>query len=347
MTAHWDNTGSDVGADTVKISETSTAVNADAYDIDPDTENYAAGLDPDVAYRNQGRADSPNGWSSQAQVDSHPDNHGHESYAEGTGEDDESHEGDSNDETPDLWGDTDPDAANYADLDGHDTSNPDGQQDGIHEDKPAPEGAPDADTAKDRQADEHAERVTSPKQERIDALEAENAAAREQLADARQQITDSNQRISDLEAKNSEQAAQASEQSARMDRFEQVLTEFQQHRDAGTSGPEHGDDKAATSADRPEAQDKAKPKYGAEIAEHQNSSEGRDEKDSRHNGWRRAVSSESLGLIGALGGAAQAAGDLAVHASPDGMIGLGLTALGVAQILKARAEKKAERKGKP
>jgi hypothetical protein len=39
-------------------------------------------------------------------------------------------------------------------------------------------------------------------------------------------------------------------------------------------------------------------------------------------------------------------GDLAVHATPDGMIGLGLTAIGVAQILRARAEKKAEGKGK-
>jgi hypothetical protein len=39
-------------------------------------------------------------------------------------------------------------------------------------------------------------------------------------------------------------------------------------------------------------------------------------------------------------------GGFAVHATPEGMLGLGLTAVGVAQVLRARAEKKAESKGK-
>jgi hypothetical protein len=39
-------------------------------------------------------------------------------------------------------------------------------------------------------------------------------------------------------------------------------------------------------------------------------------------------------------------GEFAVHASPQGTLGVGLTAVGVAQVIRARAEKKAESKGK-
>jgi hypothetical protein len=79
------------------------------------------------------------------------------------------------------------------------------------------------------------------------------------------------------------------------------------------------------------------------MAEHKNSAERRDADDEKDHGWRRAASSDSLGMIGAFGGAAQAIGEFAAHASPEGGIGVVLTALSVAHALKVRAEKKAER----
>ena len=88
----WDGSGSDAGADTIEVSEISTVTAEDAYDADPDAQNYAAGLDPDIAYRNQGRADSPNGWGSSANADASQENSGYveEDYADGTGEHEES-----------------------------------------------------------------------------------------------------------------------------------------------------------------------------------------------------------------------------------------------------------------
>jgi hypothetical protein len=131
------------GTDTVKISETSTAATADADDIDPDAANYAAGNDPDTAYRNQGRADSPNGWGSQTEADGYPENNEHDpgDYADGADEHDQPHEDRYDNDKPDLWGDTDPDAAIYAELDSHAAGNPDGRQDSDREDKPAQENA--------------------------------------------------------------------------------------------------------------------------------------------------------------------------------------------------------------
>ncbi|MBV9448917.1 MAG: hypothetical protein JO345_23770 [Streptosporangiaceae bacterium] len=66
MSADRDSGGHDPAADSVKITETHSAAGEIAYDVDPDTENYAAGNDPETAYRNHGRPDSPNSWSDYA-----------------------------------------------------------------------------------------------------------------------------------------------------------------------------------------------------------------------------------------------------------------------------------------
>jgi hypothetical protein len=339
VVADWDSSGTDAGTDTIEISKTSTADTADAYDVDPDTENYAAGNDPDIACRNQGRPDSPNGWGSNASADGHQENDGYvqgDHYAEGTGEHDEPREDAYDGDTADLWGDTDPDAANYADLDGIGTGSLDGRQDSVREDEP--DASPDADQpGQDQHVEGNAERTLSPEQQRVNALEADNA-------DAKQQIAEANQKIAELEAKNDEQAtqlneqgAQLNEQAARLDRIEQLLAGSEKNPD-DANVQERGD-KSVTSADQQRSQD-------GSISERENSDERKGTKEAERSRWRRVTSSESLGLVNTFGGAVQTVGEFAVHATPEGMVGLGLTAVGVAQLLRARAEKKAERKGK-
>ena len=332
MAAEWDSGGSDAGGDRIRFSETSASATADAHDIDPDAANYAAGNDPDIAYRNQGRADSPNGWGSQAKADGYPDGGEHDpgGYADGAAEDEQPHEDRYDNGAPDLWGDTDPDAAIYAELDSYAAGNPDRQQDSNREDKP--EASPDADQrGQDQPAQENAEQTASPEQQQFNALKAENASVKQGLANA-------NQQIADLKATRDEQAT-------RIDHIEQFLADSKKN-PADSSAADHGGDKIATSADHQKTQDAASAERGRAMAEREASHERKDAKEAERSRWRRVTSSESLGLIGTLGGAAQTVGEFAVHASPEGMLGLGLTALGVAQVLRARAEKKAESKGK-
>lgn len=99
-------------------------------------------------------------------------------------------------------------------------------------------------------------------------------------------------------------------------------------------------------ADQQQGNDVASAQRSAVMAEHENSAERWDAKEGRDHGWRRVSSSASLGLIGTVGGAAQTVGEFAAHATPEGAIGLVLTAVGVAQVFRARAEKRAEGKGK-
>ena len=73
-----------------------TGPNRFADDDDPDLENYARGLTPGTAWRNQGQPDSPDSRASYDQGD-RPDTS-------------------QTSDPRDLWGGTDPDAANYADL---------------------------------------------------------------------------------------------------------------------------------------------------------------------------------------------------------------------------------------
>ncbi|HZR47969.1 MAG TPA: hypothetical protein VFB06_00460 [Streptosporangiaceae bacterium] len=323
MAADWDTNSYATSADTVKLDETRAGSDSrDAYDIDPDTENYADGNDPETAYQNQGRPDSPNGLSSYAS-DVH-----YEEYGEARG--DEAEPADANadkaGETPDRWDDdTYPDAANYADLDDPDTGTLDAQ-DGLRQDEPATATgqAADADQQdQSHQAKEHPERAPSPEQQRINALEAENTDARRQLAAA-------NQKITNLEAKNDERAAQLDEQAGRLDRIEQLLAA----------------DRPAASLEQQTTQDTASALRGAAMASREASGERQDTKEAERSRWRRATSSESLGLIGTFGSAAEAIGEFAAHATPEGTIGLGLTAIGLAQVIRARVEKKAETKGK-
>ena len=51
MAAEWDHGGYDGNPDTVEITEHNAAATNDAYDVDPDAENYAAGNNTEAAYR--------------------------------------------------------------------------------------------------------------------------------------------------------------------------------------------------------------------------------------------------------------------------------------------------------
>jgi septal ring factor EnvC (AmiA/AmiB activator) len=164
--------------------------------------------------------------------------------------------------------------------------------------------------------------------ERFKALEAENAQAR--------------QKIADLEA---ELKAVKDEQAARFDRIEQLLAGLEKRSD-DASAHEHVRDKPTATVDQQGAHDAVGAKYGQAIAEREDSREGMDTSDARHHGWRRATSSENLGLANTVAGAADTVAQFAMHATPEGIVSLGLTALGVAVTLRARAEKNAEKKGR-
>jgi uncharacterized coiled-coil protein SlyX len=354
VAADWDSSGTDARADTIEISETSTAATADAYDVDPDTENYAAGNDPDIAYRNQGRADSPNGWSSYVSADGYQEN---DDYAEGTGEHDEpQEEGAYDGDTPDLWGDTDPDAANYAELDGIGAGAPDGEQ-GPQEDLPETDRDGDADAdrpSQDPPAQADADQAPlpdqqrtspleagqpdqaesavadtgerlSPEQQRIDDLEAQNADAKQTIADLQEKNADANQQIADLkaelEAVKNERATLSEQVPARTDGYQGG---------GETTTPDHGADEPDGARDQ-----------DASRADRKRTDQRADANDAEPAWWRRAGSAENVGAVGTLLGAA----DLAMHGMPGVAVALGATAIGVASWGQVKIEK--HRKGKP
>jgi hypothetical protein len=345
VAADWDSGGSDAGADTIRISETS----ATAYDVDPDAANYAAGNDPDTAYRNQGRADSPNGWGSQARLDEHQEN---DDYAEGAGEYDESQE-DAHDDALDLWGDTDPDAANYTYLDDIGTGSPNRQQD-LYEGQPETDRDPDADVGQPRpdepaQADADRaspadERTSEPKasqldqtesaaadtserpsaeQQRIDALEAERADAKQEVVALKGELAEARQQIADLKA---ELKAVKDEEATRL---EQLPAGTDGYQDGETNTTDHGTDKPHGSRDQ-----------DAFLSERIATDQRADTKDDVRAWWRRTASAENVGAVSTLLGAA----DLAMHGVPGLAVALGATAIGVASWGQAKIEK--HRKGK-
>jgi uncharacterized coiled-coil protein SlyX len=367
---------------------TTPAGTADAWDTDPDEQNYANGNNPEIAWRNQGNPDSPNGWGhttdTSTQHGDTADQAGQPADTAGSGE------------QADSWGE-DPDLQNYPHWDqttpdlGIPETAADGQVDASADQPESGYNTLDASTS---QSPDHGAGVqeqpentaaTSPEQQRTGNPEADNADSRQQIADANQKINDletkyteasqkvtdlearnaelearyaessqkvanlearcaelegryaeSSQRITELEAKNDEQATQLGEQGTRLDRIEQLLAGPEKTQDSGVL--DHGDTSPASASEQ-QAQDAAR-------ADKQSSAERRDMADAKGYSWKRATSSEGLGLIATFGGAAQTLGEFAAHATPEGAAGLVVTAFGVAHVIKARREKNAERKGK-
>jgi hypothetical protein len=180
MPADLDSSTSQGAVDTV--SETSTATDDSVWESYPDYASSEAGNTPEIAHLNQGNPDSPNGWGDYdpADYDQYDGDDWGNDYGETAG---------SGDEEPDPWGDAYPDAAYPAD------SSNDTRRDDAHEAfqpaSPAADGGTDIGQPDDAPANAaDSENVLSPEQERISALETENADVKQQLADARQEVAD-------------------------------------------------------------------------------------------------------------------------------------------------------------
>jgi hypothetical protein len=142
--------------------------------------------------------------------------------------------------------------------------------------------------------------VLSPEADRFKALETEHDAAR--------------QKIADLEA---ELKAVKDKQAARFDRIEQLLASTDRQ-PTGTDAPEHGADQPGATRD-PDAKSPL-------LAENKNPDEFIDAEkaeQAEHPRWRSAVSSENVGAAGALVGAADTVAQFTMHATPEGVAGLG------------------------
>jgi len=333
VAADLDTSGYDADPDTSKATEKHATASDDVY---PDTVNYTKGNTPDIAYRTQGQSGGPNSW----------DNYLDEVEKDGQ-----------LDDPADPWGATYPDiAAKHADP-GDGAGSADGQ-DNIQQHNPASGG--DQDNGPPDQAgpaEASSELTPSPEQERISSLETEHAETQHQLDRATQKIADLEARNAGLEAENaenrekfgkieaeraedrqeiSELKAQNADLAARMDRFEQLMART----DKSQPGDANGPDQSADPPDTSQVQGATSPT----IAERKASDQGSDTSDAERAWWRRAASSENVGLAGGLVGAAQTMADFTMNATPEGIVTLGATALGLASAMMARAEKK--RKGK-
>jgi hypothetical protein len=292
VAAEWDHGGYDGNADNATISETRVDAgdSSDAYDVDPDIENYAAGNSPETAYRNQGNPDGPNGWIRFVSEGAHEETGGGD-YGDGADQHTELDETHGAGGAPDLWGDIHPDAANYPGLDGQGAAGPEAREGPDHrESEPDRDGGADTD-------------------QRISALEAKFEA-----------------KLADMKA----------EYDAR---FEEMRAESGQVRETA-SAHDQSDDKPAPWADQPKAQDAADATHAAIIAENKTSDEGMDRKESEGAHWRRAASAENVAIASGVAGVADTLAQFAMHASPEGVVGLGAAVLGLASLGLAKLEKK-------
>jgi hypothetical protein len=222
-----------------------------------------------------------------------------------------------------VTGDDAPEHIREADLDAYDTARDQAASGAQNE---APSEAPGGTLTEHNTDPPKAEDASSPDvghaetkefdTERIGALEAENADLKQQLADLR---------------------AEKDGQAARLNRIEQLLAATDRHPSAD------GDqDKTEPHDALAEAQDLESPG----IAAREDVRSGADTKDDKPARWRRIASSENIGLAGTVVGAADTVAQFAMHATPEGMVGLSATVLGVAATLMSMAEKHKDGKEK-
>jgi hypothetical protein len=157
--------------------------------------------------------------------------------------------------------------------------------------------------------------VLSPEADRFKALEAENDAARQEIADLKAELK-----------------AVKDEHAARFDRIEQLLTSADRQPGA-TDTPEHVPDQPGATRDQ-----------DASLDNRLKSEEQRDSIDSEPGRWRRIVSSENAGIASTLIGATGTVSEFAMHPTLEGVVGMGGMILGLISLGLAKAEK--HRKGK-
>jgi hypothetical protein len=163
--------------------------------------------------------------------------------------------------------------------------------------------------------------------ERINTLEAENADAQQEIAGLK---------------------AQNDELSARLDRVEGLLADLAKPSDGDSSPAKRGEDRSTTAVDEQDRHDAAGAVHQAEIAERNDSKEGADSKDAEPSRWRRMTSAENVGIAGTVVGAADTLAQFTMHATPEGVVGvsatiLGLIATGLAKVEQNKAKKSKER----
>jgi hypothetical protein len=353
-------------ADQPTETPTTPAGTADAWDTDPDEQNYANGNNPEIAWRNQGNPDSPNGWGQPADTSTRygdtADQSGRPADTAGSGE------------QADSWGE-DPDLQNYPHWDqtseperGTPQTAPGSQADvGQSPDHSGDYQAPDGDTSATEQPESPAvsadqQRIGNLETDNADAkqritdlearnseLEAKNTEANEKIADLETKSTEADQKITDLEARNAEleaknaeleaktdeQGARLDEQAARMNRLEQLLAGPEKNPD-NANIPDHGD--TAISPDHQQGQDAA-------TAEHETGDVDIDRSDAGDHRWRRVVSSGGFEIASAAVGAAGTVSDFAMHPTPVGVTGVAATAFGLGALGLKRLEQRRKGKG--
>lgn len=235
MAADQDTGGhDDDGADTTTISEMRASNAApDTPGVDPDTENYASGNDPETAYRNQGRPDGPNSWASY----NGKDNSSIDGSVQNADEQTEQQDASGVSQLGDLWGAADPDAANYADLDSITGREDNLQQQDPSADSAAASGSPDLAEPAEVGIEQapSTERTPSPGQERITALEAERDQAMQKIAGLESSYTELKAelgaRLDRLEQRNQEKPAAAiSDRALDVDKSPEETTQHEERR---------------------------------------------------------------------------------------------------------------------
>ncbi len=138
------------------------------------------------------------------------------------------------------------------------------------------------------------------------------------------------QKIADLEA---ELKAVKDQQSILFDRMDQLLSN--NDRQPETADPaDHGSEQPGGTRDL----DAKSPT----IAERKDTDQGTDTKvaeQTRGARWRAVVTGENVGVAGTLVGAADAVAQFAMHATPEGVVGLSAVVLGLASLSLAKYEK--------
>lgn len=371
-------------ADAAKISETYSpaADTADPYDVDPDVAAYAAGNNPELAHRYQGRADSPNSWNAYFSRPRDPgDVPGH---AQPANERADTPEANRTTEPFDPWGDVEPDAARYADLDRAASAR---TSDSPQHNEFTPDRVSDTNAAQPDQtvrAEADPERVSALEQrtstlegenaalqgrcdalevkygdavQRIDNLEAKNADLEQrnadlaasndaQNADLRQQLADREQRFADYKASNDAEIADLRQQLGQFADLKAIVEQMQagrEHQPDGTIARERTGERPTASADQPQARDAANGGHHAAIAGQKEPDLNAVTKDAGRSVWRRATSAENVAVAGSLVQTADTVSQFAMHPGLEGVPGLTGALLVVASMGLTSIEKK--RKG--
>ncbi|MBO0805428.1 MAG: hypothetical protein J2P25_20410 [Nocardiopsaceae bacterium] len=216
-------------------------------------------------------------------------------------------------------------------------------------------------------------------QQQLGEARAENAEIKQQLDETNAKLDQAQQQLGETNAKLDDQGSKldailsalgsgAADQAT--SRQETGAPEDQDKADVDQRdlqhSPDHPQDEGRDHPDQPERPDKpsaTKPDQrndalgtgdgdeprtsrdqGASLGERKDTDQGTDTKQVELPRWRRAVTAGSIGAASTLLGAADTATQFAMHATPEGLIGmgamvLGLAAMGLGKIEKRRKEK--------